>query len=1233
MTDKLIRELIVDVKQKGATKTAKSIQSVATGLEDAAAAAELTVEQLNKIPNSLGIIEKAANRASASIQKIGPNKGMTQMQKTLDSIEEYMDLLASSVIHMTESMNRGFKQSSASAEKMGNEIAAAVEKSEDQLIGLNGTLKKNSQGFDGMGNAAGKASRALGNTSGSARGATRDFSAMAKIGGSLPIMYAAIASNVFVLASAFDQLKTGDQLNRLMQFGEIIGAQTGTPVQNLAAGLQQATGYAISFEEAMKQASVASAYGFSTKQLEEFGLVARRAAAVLGVDMTDALNRVIKGVSKQEIELLDELGVTIRLNDAYAAYVKQLNAANTGIQYNMNSLTSYQKQQAYANAVVAESTRRFGNLDSVLRATPWEQFAANADSALRKLQQSAATYLQPVIASLNAFMTQTRAAAQATEAISQAASNAQIDPKNTDAVIAGLVNSKQGLEDANKTYEEALKKRNELRAEYDKRLVNAPWALKAAVNAGNEGLPTMVSDPANKAWVNQTVDIGNQIKMMNREVEDSQSNINAWKNTWAAATDTLKKASPELQKSLKVFDTGGVPGAMGGIQVDPNVLAGVSQISKEFKNLQTTSKDTATSIKAIGTDTNSAKLSAGALAESIKTVEAYSKSTGQSADTLVKKLNLGFESLDDMKKTQQAIDKYNKASITDKSMELAIEQARNKALAAGKDNNVADAEANKVKTGYLERQIAATKALLENQKDNQSLVKELNELETERLQTINATYKGATKIKDVSDKIVGIEEQIKLLSDSSLNSQQYTIATMQLQLKIEQDRQKILAGNAQKQKDYMQSKLEEARLQRQIREEMYSQENEALARQRDQTTALREAGMELGTQEQILANIRDKEKEIADLRKAAKDNNVAADTQTISQLNNQIAVLKKQADTAKITQDRGYQNSTTGLLGGTYGSTQGMSPEQKTAQEFQNSQDGYAQAISNLQAINSEATNAGQSIGNLVNAMMQYSSGSLDFSSVAAAGMQTIGQFISMGANQHISAIDAAIAAEQKRDGQSEESKNKIKKLEAEKVKIQQQSAKQQILISTATAIMQAATSVPYPYSIPLMIAAAAAGAMSYAQASNPTSASMSGLDSGSNTVASLSLGERDKKVDISQQANSGELSYMRGDKGSGNANTFIPRAEGGNMVPGVSYAVGENGIEVVTPQVPSTVTPADHIGSSNGGGSAPIIHLNVAAMDAKSFVSFAKENSGAFHAAVESALNEQGTTLKRLNK
>ncbi|QIN93111.1 tail length tape measure protein [Phage NBSal005] len=75
MTDKLIRELLIDVKQKGATRTAKSIENVSDALENAAAASELTNEQLGKMPKTLYSIERAADRAAKSLTKMQASRG------------------------------------------------------------------------------------------------------------------------------------------------------------------------------------------------------------------------------------------------------------------------------------------------------------------------------------------------------------------------------------------------------------------------------------------------------------------------------------------------------------------------------------------------------------------------------------------------------------------------------------------------------------------------------------------------------------------------------------------------------------------------------------------------------------------------------------------------------------------------------------------------------------------------------------------------------------------------------------------------------------------------------------------------------------------------------------------------------------------------------------------------------------------------------------------------------
>lgn len=1216
MTDKLIRELLIDVKQKGATRTAKSIENVSDALENAAAASELTNEQLGKMPRTLYSIERAADRAAKSLTKMQASRGMAGITKSIDGIGDKLDYLAIQLIEVTDKLEIGFDGVSRSVKAMGNDVAAATEKVQDRLYDTNRALGGTSKGFNDTAGAAGRASRALGNTSGSARGATRDFAAMAKIGGRLPIMYAALASNVFVLQTAFESLKVGDQLNRLEQFGTIVGTMTGTPVQTLALSLQNATNGAISFEEAMRQASSASAYGFDSEQLEQFGLVARRAAAVLGVDMTDALNRVIKGVSKQEIELLDELGVTIRLNDAYENYVKQLNATSTGIKYTVDSLTTYQKQQAYANEVIAESTRRFGYLDDALKATSWEQFAANANSALRSLQQSAATYLNPVMDTLNTFLYQTKSSQMRVSAMARSASAKTTPAENVTALIENAVGAREDLDTYLKESEERVKKAQELKQQLDdlkaKQAATAPIAN--ALTAGGIG-----GDESNKLVVQLT----NELARQNKEIEERTKTEKVLRQAVQDTGEALLrngKLAEQLGAKMKYADTA-VPGDKGVFEVDPNNLKAVSEIQKNFDFLKKSSSDTANNIRMAASSITNAKKASSDLNSVVKAVEDTSKVTGQSADTLVKNLNLGFSSLDQMKAAQKGLSEY--VTAMDKSEQNALEVAKRKdeVYNQTKDKAKAEAAAREVLLRQQQEQLTAAKALLAINPNDPEALKQVAKIETEILNTKAQGFENAKKTKDYTDKILGVDREIALLNDRTMTSTQYRLAQLRLELQLEQEKTELYSKQADGQAKVEQSR----RAQAQISREIWEAEKQGTA---SHVSALMDA-LEVS---QMQRNVTGQSQILTERLSILQQQLELSKGNTEEELKYRNEIYKTSAALEQLKKQREsqMQQQVGSSVGATYTPTTGLIGEDKDFADMQNRMASYDQAISKLSELNSEATAVAQSMGNLTNAMIQFSQGSLDTTSMIASGMQTVASMIQYSTSQQVSAIDQAIAAEQKRDGKSEASKAKLKKLEAEKLKIQQDAAKKQIIIQTAVAVMQAATAVPYPFSIPLMVAAGLAGALALAQASSASGMS-SIADSGADTTQYLTLGERQKNVDVSMQASSGELSYLRGDKGIGNANSFVPRAEGGMMYPGVSYQMGEHGTEVVTPMVPMKATPNDQLSDGSKTTSGRPIILNISTMDAASFRDFASNNSTAFRDAVELALNENGTTLKSL--
>ena len=1223
MTDKLIRELLIDVKQKGATRTAKSIENVSDALENAAAASELTNEQLGKMPKTLYSIERAADRAAKSLTKMQASRGMAGITKSIDGIGDKLDYLAIQLIEVTDKLEIGFDGVSRSVKAMGNDVAAATEKVQDRLYDTNRVLGGTARGFNDTAGAAGRASRAIGNTSGSARGATRDFAAMAKVGGGLPLLYAAIASNIFVLQSAFEQLKLGDQLNRLEKFGVIVGTQTGTPVQSLARSLQEAAGYAISFEEAMRQASSASAYGFDAEQLNKFGLVARRAAAVLGVDMTDALNRVIKGVSKQEIELLDELGVTIRLNDAYADYVKQLNAANTGITYNINSLTTFQKQQAYANAVIAESTKRFGYLDEVLRATPWEQFAANADAALRTIQQAAAKYLGPVIDAINTVFYTSQASVSAEAARAQEKTNRQIDPTNVGAVALSLAASEEGYNKALDMYKESLDKRNKLKSEFDKRMEQADFYTKLAIRQVGEGIPVGLAaagaSEANKQFVAETAAMGLQVSRLDKEVEDSTENLTAWKSAFQTAGAAAAKANPEFQKQINLQKDVYDPDAV--YDFNSAALKGLTEQQKAYNQTKKTSSDLANDFQNIASSTDTAAKTSATFEEVIRNVESLSAGTGKSADEYVKSLNLGFNTLSEMKTASQALSEYVKLTGNETKNQLAVQQKIADVYNQTKDKEKAQEAGRRLELQQLEEQETALRRVLQTNQGNKAVEKEIEKIQLEKLKLTNQGMEAQKKVKNYTDKILGVDREIALLNNRTMTDTQYRLAQLNLELTIEKEKYEWYTKQADKQKEAEQSRRAQAQIEREIwkfrQDQIASMAAGREEEQQRQFTAKPLMGNAERLQEQL--------KLYEDLKQKTLGNAAAQ-----AEYNKKIAETRAQLAGLRAQRNADMQASVGSSLGAVYTPTTGLSGEDKDFADMGNRMASYDQAISKLSELNSEATAVAQSMGNLTNAMIQFSMGSLDTTSTIAAGMQTVASMIQYSTSQQVSAIDQAIAAEQKRDGKSEASKAKLKKLEAEKLKIQQDAAKKQIIIQTAVAVMQAATAVPYPFSIPLMVAAGLAGALALAQASSASGMS-SIADSGADTTQYLTLGERQKNIDVSMQASSGELSYLRGDKGIGNANSFVPRAEGGMMYPGVSYQMGEHGTEVVTPMVPMKATPNDQLSDGSKTTSGRPIILNISTMDAASFRDFASNNSTALRDAVELALNENGSTLKSL--
>jgi hypothetical protein len=181
--------------------------------------------------------------------------------------------------------------------------------------------------------------------------------------------YATLAANAFAVSAAFNALKNASQAEAVLKGLEVQGARLGTTLTSTAQEVERLARGQLSLTEAMQATAQASATGFSSESIKELTTVAQNASIALGRNMGDSMDRLIKGTSKLEPELLDELGIMVKLEEATTNYALQTGKT-------VASLTSFERRQAFLNAVLEEGQTKFGGLSDEVRPDPYVQLGA-----------------------------------------------------------------------------------------------------------------------------------------------------------------------------------------------------------------------------------------------------------------------------------------------------------------------------------------------------------------------------------------------------------------------------------------------------------------------------------------------------------------------------------------------------------------------------------------------------------------------------------------------------------------------------------------------------------------------------------------------------------------------------------------------------------------------------------------------------------------------------------------
>jgi hypothetical protein len=225
---------------------------------------------------------------------------------------------------------------------------------------------------------------------------TKNFSKMRNaIGGGsggLVGAYAALAANMFALTAAFGALSSASRATQLEEGLVALGKASGVAMHTLSRGLVEATGHAISMEESMRSVALITSAGIDPSAIERFGKVARGAALALGRDTNDAISRLTRGITKLEPELLDELGIMVRLDEASKTYADSVGKS-------VSDLTRYEKSQAFLNATLEEGERKFGAMANV-DVNVYDKLAASLKDLAKSGIGGLAAMIEPVVSYL-----------------------------------------------------------------------------------------------------------------------------------------------------------------------------------------------------------------------------------------------------------------------------------------------------------------------------------------------------------------------------------------------------------------------------------------------------------------------------------------------------------------------------------------------------------------------------------------------------------------------------------------------------------------------------------------------------------------------------------------------------------------------------------------------------------------------------------------------------------------
>lgn len=157
--------------------------------------------------------------------------------------------------------------------------------------------------------------------------------------------------------ASFDAAASSERLERA---NEAMANKIGETSDSIIKAIQESSNFTISKNDALQASNKAMLFGLveNRDQMAELTKIAITLGAAMGQDAKKSLDDLTTALGRQSPLILDNLGITLKLEDAYRIYANSLGKT-------AEQLTAEEKQQAFVNAALEIGRKKVEELGGV----------------------------------------------------------------------------------------------------------------------------------------------------------------------------------------------------------------------------------------------------------------------------------------------------------------------------------------------------------------------------------------------------------------------------------------------------------------------------------------------------------------------------------------------------------------------------------------------------------------------------------------------------------------------------------------------------------------------------------------------------------------------------------------------------------------------------------------------------------------------------------------------------